>query len=109
MPTEQKYYLPEGLPTPRAQRDGLDKEFWEATRRHELTVQRCTDCATFQWGPEAICHKCYSANMGWYKVAGRGRLFSWTRSWNPPSGRNTGAVALSRIAQGGELMRRAPL
>jgi uncharacterized OB-fold protein len=83
MATEEKYYLPEGLPTPRAQRDGLDKSFWDATRRHELTVQRCSDCATFQWGPEAICHKCYSANMGWHKVSGRGRLFSWTRSWNP--------------------------
>jgi uncharacterized protein len=83
MATEKKYYLPEGLPTPRAQRNGLDKEFWEATKRHELVVQSCKSCGAFQWGPEWICHKCHSAEMGWQKVAGRGRLFSWTRSWNP--------------------------
>src|SRR5216684_3781299 len=84
MATEKKYYLPEGLPAPRAQRDGLDKEFWDATRRHELVVQRCNGCGTFQWGPEWICHKCHSADhLGWHKVSGRGRLFSWIRNWNP--------------------------
>jgi hypothetical protein len=83
MATEKKYYLPEGLPTPRPQRNGLDKEFWEATKRHELIVQSCKSCGAVQWGPEWICHKCHSAEMGWLKVAGRGRLFSWTRSWNP--------------------------
>jgi uncharacterized OB-fold protein len=81
--TDTKYYLPEGLPTPRPQRSGLDKEYWEATKRHELVVQSCKSCGVIQWGPEWICHKCHSAEMGWQKVSGRGRLFSWTRSWNP--------------------------
>jgi uncharacterized protein len=80
---EGKYYLPEGLPVPRAQRDGLDKVFWEAIRKHELVVQRCQACAAFQWGPEAVCHKCYSRDLGWQKVSGRGRLYSWIRNWNP--------------------------
>jgi uncharacterized OB-fold protein len=83
MADEKKYYLPEGLPAPRAQRTGLDKEFWEATRRHELVVQRCNSCKTFQWGPEFICHQCHSFDLGWHKVSGRGRLYSWVRSWNP--------------------------
>ena len=61
---ERKYYLPEGLPTPRAQRDGLDKEYWDATRRHELVAQRCNACGAFQWGPEAVCHKCHSIDSG---------------------------------------------
>jgi uncharacterized OB-fold protein len=83
MANDRTYYLPEGLPAPRAPRDGLGKEFWEATRRHELIVQRCKDCDTFQWGPEWICHKCHSSAMGWHKAAGRGRLYSWVRTWNP--------------------------
>ena len=83
MANETKYYLPDGLPSPRAPRDGLGKEFWEATKRHELVVQRCEKCRAFQWGPEWICHKCHSDQMGWQKVSGRGRLFSWIRSWNP--------------------------
>ena len=80
---ERTYYLPDGLPAPRAQRDGLDKEYWDAARRHELVVQRCNACHAFQWGPESVCHKCYSTDLGWAKVSGRGRLYSWIRSWNP--------------------------
>jgi uncharacterized OB-fold protein len=80
---EGKYYLPEGLPNPRAQRDGLDKEYWEAARRHQLVAQRCNACRSFQWGPEDVCHKCHSNDLGWAKVSGRGRLYSWIRTWNP--------------------------
>jgi uncharacterized OB-fold protein len=83
MESERKYYLPEGLPTPRAQRSGLDKPFWDGTRRHELMVQCCNSCGTFQWGPEDICHKCHSFDLGWHRVSGRGRLYSWVRCWNP--------------------------
>jgi uncharacterized OB-fold protein len=83
MAEEKKYYLPEGLPAPRAQRTGLDNEFWAATKRHELVVQRCNSCKAFQWGPEFICHECRSFDMGWQKVSGRGRLYSWVRCWNP--------------------------
>jgi uncharacterized protein len=83
MADEKKYYLPEGLPTPRAQRTGLDAEFWAATKRHELVIQQCNSCKTFQWGPEFLCHKCLSFDMGWAKVSGRGRLYSWVRCWNP--------------------------
>jgi uncharacterized protein len=82
MADEKKYYLPEGLPAPRPQRTGVDKEFWEATKRHELVVQKCDSCGAFQWGPEVICHKCHSFEMGWQKVSGRGRLYSWVRCWN---------------------------
>ena len=83
MADEKKYYLPEGLPTPRAQRTGLDTEFWAATKRHELVVQRCNSCNDFQWGPEFLCHSCHSFDMGWHRVSGRGRLYSWVRCWNP--------------------------
>jgi len=83
MASEKKYYLPEGLPSPRAQRTGLDKEYWEGTKRHELMVQRCNGCGAFQWGPEMICHQCHSFDLGWHKVSGRGKLYSWIRTWNP--------------------------
>jgi len=80
---DRKYYLPEGLPTPRPNRNGLDREYWEAAKRHQLVVQRCKGCGGFQWAPEAICHRCRSFDLGWHQVSGRGRLFSWVRTWNP--------------------------
>ena len=81
--SKSKYYLPAGLPGPAAERSGMDKGFWDAVNQHKLTVQRCNACGGFQFGPEWICHKCHSANMGWQKVSGKGRLHSWTRCWNP--------------------------
>ena len=76
-------YLPAGLPRPAPQTDGLDTAFWEATRRHELVVQRCARCATFQIPPEWLCHRCQSFALTWEKVSGRGRIFSWERIWHP--------------------------
>ncbi len=77
------FYLPAGLPAPAPSGDGLDKEFWEAVGRHELAVQRCTDCGAFQFGPEWLCHRCRSGNLGWHRVSGRGRVYSWERVWHP--------------------------
>ena len=76
-------YLPAGLPAPAAANDGLDTEYWEAARRHELVVQRCNACQGFQWGPEWICHQCHSFDLGWQKVSGRGTIYSWERIWHP--------------------------
>lgn len=74
-------YLPGGTPLPAPSADGLDAAFWEATRRHELAVQRCSVCRTFQFGPEWICHACHSFDLEWHRVSGRGRIYSWERVW----------------------------
>ena len=83
MTTETASYLPAGVPLPAPSADGLDREFWEATRRHELVVQKCNACGGFQFGPEWICHHCRSFDLGWARVAGRGRIYSWERIWHP--------------------------
>ena len=77
------YVLPEGLPTPAPSIEGLGREFWEKTREHKLTVQRCKNCGEWQWGPELICHKCYSEDLYYQEVDGRGRIYSWQRVWHP--------------------------
>ena len=83
MTTQTTTYLPAGLPMPEAAVDGLDKEFWEAARRHELVVQRCKKCNGFQFGPEWVCHQCHSFDLGWHRVSGRGKIYSWERVWHP--------------------------
>ena len=82
-PTGGDYYLPAGLPQPAPYPEGLAKEFWEATRRHELVVQRCDKCSTFQWGPEFLCYNCHCWDLSYEKVSGRGEIFSWERPWYP--------------------------
>jgi uncharacterized OB-fold protein len=75
--------LPEGLPAPAPQPDGLDRPYWDAARRHRLVAQRCNACATWQWGPEWICHACHSFDVGFADVTGPGSIFSWERVWHP--------------------------
>lgn len=77
------YALPEGLPAPVPAADGLDRPYWEGTRRHELWVQHCAACGTWQWGPEWLCHGCRSFDVGWEQVAAEGLLYSWQRPWHP--------------------------
>ncbi|MPY96200.1 MAG: DNA-binding protein [Acidimicrobiia bacterium] len=75
--------LPPGLPAPRPMRDALDAPYWEGTRDHVLRVQRCQACQGWQWGPEWICHRCHSFDVGWEEVAPEGVVYSWERPWHP--------------------------
>jgi uncharacterized OB-fold protein len=76
-------YLPAGLPAPAPYPEGLGAEFWEAVRSHELVVQRCNACRGWQWGPEFVCYQCHSFDLGYERVSGRGRIYSWERCWYP--------------------------
>lgn len=50
--------------------------FFEAARRHELVVQRCSACGTLRFPARAACNGCMSREASWTPVAGRGRVFS---------------------------------
>ena len=52
--------------------------FWEATKRHELYIQRCRDCNTVQFYTRAVCADCLSGNLEWVKSSGRGRIYTFT-------------------------------
>lgn len=76
-------YLPEGLPAPAPSPDGLGAEFWSGLREERLLIQKCRSCGRFQWGPEWICHRCHSFELGYDEVAPRGVLYSHERVWHP--------------------------
>jgi uncharacterized OB-fold protein len=78
-----RHYLPPGLPRPVPEPDGLDAPYWEGTLEGEVRVQRCRGCATWQWGPEWICHRCLGFELDWVAVPPRGRIYSWERVWHP--------------------------
>ena len=76
-----KSYLPKGLPMPKPDPARRDEEFWAGLKRHELMVQYCKRCGTRQMEPECLCYNCQSFDLGWQKVAGKGRIYSWIRPW----------------------------
>ena len=52
--------------------------FWDAAKRHELTLQRCEACQKFVYYPRARCPHCFSDRLAWRKCSGKGRLYSFT-------------------------------
>ena len=73
--------LPAGLPAPAI--EPLTTPYWEGTRAGKLVVQRCRGCGKYQWGPEWVCHRCHSFDLGWAEVAPRGKIWSWQRPHHP--------------------------
>lgn len=77
------HYLPEGLPTPSSGPDGLAAPYWEGTRAGKLRIQKCNGCKAWQWGPEWVCHRCHSFDLGWEDIQGHGRIYSYERPHHP--------------------------
>lgn len=58
--------------------DETSRAYWDAARRHELRILRCTDCAFFIHYPEPVCPRCGSARVAPQRVSGRGVIYSYT-------------------------------
>jgi uncharacterized OB-fold protein len=79
MTTEYRKPLPLPLnPAP-------SQEYWDAAKRHELVLPRCTHCGRIFWYPREQCPNptCFSdarlgKDIGWTKASGKGRLYSYT-------------------------------
>ena len=76
-------YLATGLAQPVAAPDGLDAPFWEGLAEERLCIQKCNACGSFQWGPEWICHRCLSDDLGYETVEAHGHIYSYERVWHP--------------------------
>jgi uncharacterized OB-fold protein len=62
--------LPKPSPTSRP--------FWEAAKRHELTLQHCKSCRAFIYYPRDMCPYCMSDQLEWERMSGRGKVYSYT-------------------------------
>ena len=78
-----EYYLPAGLPVPTAESDGVAAPFWSGLREERLLVQHCSQCGTWQFGPECLCHSCHAFDPNWVEVPAEGEIYSWERVWHP--------------------------
>ena len=55
----------------------LDNQpFWDACKRHELSLQKCQDCGHLR-NPGPICPNCLSMNSEWVRVSGRGKVYTY--------------------------------
>ena len=69
--SEYPFLLPEA--------DAESAPYWEAARRHELAVQRCSDCKALRHPPRVACPYCLGERREWTRVSGRGTLYTFVR------------------------------
>jgi uncharacterized OB-fold protein len=70
-------------PLPRPLNPELTRPFWEAAKRHEFVMPRCKMCDHLFFYPRSECPRCFSANLEWVQVSGRGRLHTYTIVYQP--------------------------
>jgi uncharacterized protein len=58
--------------------DELTAPFWNAAREGRLVIQRCKECRAWQHPPGPICRSCYSTDLEFAELSGRGVLYSFT-------------------------------
>jgi uncharacterized OB-fold protein len=63
------------LPEP----DADSAPYWEAARRHELVVQRCSGCSQLRHPPRLVCPYCLAEGSEWTRVSGRGTVYTFVR------------------------------
>ncbi len=66
--------LDKNLPQPTAE----TAAYWEGCRKHQLLIQRCTQCGRYQFYPRIICTACMSDGVEWVQASGHGRVLSFT-------------------------------
>lgn len=57
--------------------DPLMAPFWEASKRHAVSVQRCNSCGELRFPPLPICSNCWSEDQTWQEVEPLGSLWSY--------------------------------
>lgn len=54
------------------------RRFWAALQDGRFETTRCTDCERITFPPKPFCPHCWSKNLTWVPLRGRGRLYSQT-------------------------------
>jgi len=99
----QQQVRPKPLPTA----DFDTEPFWTALRAHELKLQRCADCKQAYFYPRILCPSCWSENVHWEQMSGKGEVYTYTvvhRAPHPAFGEDVPyVVAVVQLDEGPRL------
>lgn len=52
--------------------------FWRSVDRRAMTLPRCGACGRFHFYPRPVCPECWSDDLDWRPVSGKGTVWSYT-------------------------------
>ena len=52
------------------------QRFWSALQEGRFETTRCVDCERLTFPPKPFCPHCWSRNISWTPLSGRGKLYS---------------------------------
>lgn len=100
-------WTPPEVPEP----DDLTQAWWDATREHRLTVQRCAACGHHQHPPRGLCTACGTTEgLAQVDAAGAGTVDTYTVVHRAPRAdvETPYVLARVRLAEGPILLTRLP-
>ena len=53
------------------------RPFWEGCKAGRLVLPRCVDCGQAHYYPRAHCPHCWSQNLAWEQMSGKGKVYSF--------------------------------
>lgn len=59
------------------------KPFWDGLNEGRLMLQRCGNCGKVRHYPRPACDACYSMEVEWAELSGKGAVYSWTETHHP--------------------------
>jgi uncharacterized OB-fold protein len=77
------------------------KIFWEGVAESRVLVRHCGDCGRFSHPRQDACENCFSANLSWQDVSGKGSIYSFSTIHRAPIARPTPyTVGIIRLDEG---------
>ena len=94
------YTKPLPYPSPETQ------PFWDACKRHELSLPYCPACAAFFFYPRQFCPRCFSWDIEWRTCSGKGTLYTFAIQYRPqmPGFTPPYVTAIVQLEEGPRLM-----
>lgn len=57
--------------------DELNQAHWLGAQQGRLMIQQCKICNTYRYPFKKMCTDCYSTEVDWKQVSGKGSIWSW--------------------------------
>ena len=61
----------------------MSQPYWDGVTACELRVQSCGACGIPRHYPRLLCDQCYSDEVKWVTLSGKGKIHSWTVAHHP--------------------------